>query len=168
MSTLDDHMSVSNPSVRRGLLEPWRSTSRYSRGQFTLSHERMLIEASKPAIGSSLGISGWHTVAISLDRGSSSYVLRHLALNIRTRLKISTAKYCCLAIIASLRIHTWIHMWERLARCRMNPQLNACFADEDFIRQMCSIALCLQSEDTSYAFHILLIPLKPCICLASG
>ena len=44
----------------------------------------------------------------------------------------------------SPRIHTWVHIWERLEMCRVNPQLNACFADEDFVRVMCSIASCLQ------------------------
>ena len=33
-----------------------------------------------------------------------------------------------------------VHMWERMLRCRINPQLNAYFADEDFIRVMCGIA----------------------------
>ena len=54
-------------------------------------------------------------------------------------------------------------MWERLARCRSNPQLNACFADEDFIRLMCSIAFCLHRRRFRfpYVYHLNL-------CLLSG
>ena len=30
-------------------------------------------------------------------------------------------------------------MWERLTTGRINPQLNACFADEDFVRILCNV-----------------------------
>ena len=44
---------------------------------------------------------------------------------------------CC--DLWALRLHVWIHMWVRLRTCRINPQLNSCFADEDFVRIMCSV-----------------------------
>ena len=33
----------------------------------------------------------------------------------------------------SLKLHTWMHMWHRTFKMRVNSQLNACFADEDFV-----------------------------------
>ena len=33
-----------------------------------------------------------------------------------------------------------MHVWERQQNCRLNPQLNACYADEDFIRTICGVA----------------------------
>ncbi|CAE7696451.1 unnamed protein product, partial [Symbiodinium necroappetens] len=37
------------------------------------------------------------------------------------------------------KLHVWLHLWHRCATCRLNPQLNACFADEDFVRIMCNV-----------------------------
>ena len=40
--------------------------------------------------------------------------------------------------VRCLRIHGWFHMFDHLRHLRINPQLNACYADEDFIRIMCN------------------------------
>eukprot|EP00439_Symbiodinium_sp_Y106_P014223 s8050_g2.t1 len=57
--------------------------------------------------------------------------------------------YCWLAVACHLegrklfklrpKLHTWLHIWERQKKCRLNLQLNACYADGDFIRIVCGV-----------------------------
>ena len=42
-----------------------------------------------------------------------------------------------LLLLLHLRIHGWYHVWHRLQKCKVNPKLNSCFSDEDFIRILC-------------------------------
>lgn len=45
-----------------------------------------------------------------------------------------------LFLSSCLRIHIFLHMWEICKQLSgLNPRINSCFADEDFIRILCSI-----------------------------
>ena len=38
----------------------------------------------------------------------------------------------------NLRCHTWLHM-NQLKDLPLNPKLNSCFSDEDFVRRLCNV-----------------------------
>ena len=49
------------------------------------------------------------------------------------------------------RLHFYLHIWLRLRECPLQPSINNCHGDEDFVRLVCNIASRLNQ---SQAFRI--------------
>ena len=70
----------------------------------------------------------------------------------KLRPKQLSCTYCCLLYINLQhnrdaqgsrlnrpRLHTWWHVFTDLQLLPLNPRINSCFGDEDFVRRLCSI-----------------------------